>query len=196
MSAPRVFADPEFVTRLQRSDSRALEDVIDTYLPQVFRAAKGAGLTAEQAEDVAQATFVTFLETIARFEGRSHVRTWIFGILYRKIQELWRGLGREQSVGDVESVSESRFDANGHWVRPPRDIEARLGDAEIRLGISQCLERLRSNQRMAFVLREIQGFSTKEICNILETSATNVGVLLHRARNGLRECLEGKGFDE
>ncbi len=46
---------------------------------------------------------------------------------------------------------------------------------------------------MAFILREVQEFESKEICKILEVTVTNLGVLLYRARNRLRECLEAKG---
>ncbi len=48
---------------------------------------------------------------------------------------------------------------------------------------------------MAFVLREIEGMDTQEICKILEVTRTNLGVLLHRVRNRLRECLEAKGIE-
>ncbi len=71
--------------REQKADAAALEQVVHAYLPQLLRAARGAGLAPELAEDVAQDTFVTFIETAPRFEGRSHVRTWLFGILYKKI---------------------------------------------------------------------------------------------------------------
>ena len=50
--------------------------------------------------------------------------------------------------------------------------------------------------RLAFVLKELEGLETKEICNILEVTGTNLGVILYRARNRLRECLESRGFEE
>jgi DNA-directed RNA polymerase specialized sigma24 family protein len=58
--------------------------------------------------------------------------------------------------------------------------------------ISDCLELLPLNQKMAFNLKEIEEEMTEEICNILSVSATNLGVLLFRARNQLRECIEKK----
>jgi RNA polymerase sigma-70 factor (ECF subfamily) len=60
--------------------------------------------------------------------------------------------------------------------------------------LSSCLEALADRQRVAFTLREVEGFTTEEVCNILGVSANHLGVLLFRARNGLRECLEAKGF--
>ena len=76
--------DPGFAARVRAGDREAIEAVVRAYLSQVFRAARGAGLDPQAAEDVTQATFATFIEKAASFEGRSHVRTWLFGILYRK----------------------------------------------------------------------------------------------------------------
>ncbi len=74
-------------------------------------------------------------------------------------------------------------------------MDAALYDAEVRQGIESCLDGVPTKQRMAFVLREIEGLDTEETCKILEVTRTNLGVLLHRVRNRLRECLESKGFE-
>ncbi len=187
--------DPDFAARIRERDVQALEEVVRRYLPQVLRAAGGAGLASQLAEDVAQDTFATFIETAPRFEGRSHVRTWLFGILYKKIAAARRNLGRDNEMDDIEEVFERRFDNAGSWTRPPLPVDAELYDAEVREGIDGCLDRVPTNQRMAFVLREIEGMDTQEICNVLEVTRTNLGVLLHRVRNRLRECLEAKGIE-
>ena len=187
------FAEPEFVARIRAGEHGAIEAVVQAYLPQIHRAARGAGLAPERADDVVQETFKTFVEGAARFEGRSHVRTWVFGILYRKIAEARRGLGRERRFDDIDDVFESRFDERGSWSRPPRPADRHFDDKETRLQISDCLDAAPTRQRMAFVLREVEGFATPEICKILEVTDTNLGVMLHRLRNRLRECLESKG---
>ena len=187
--------DPDFAARIRERDAQALEEVVRRYLPQILRAAAGAGLAPQLAEDVAQDTFVTFVETATRFEGRSHVRTWLFGILYKKIAAARRNLGRDNEMDDIEAVFEQRFDNAGSWTQPPRPVDAEVYDAEVRQGIDGCLDRVPANQRMAFVLREIEGMHTQEICKILEITSTNLGVLLYRVRNRLRECLEAKGIE-
>jgi len=126
------FADPGFIARLQRRDEDALEAVIHAYLPQIYRAARGAGLDAQNAEDASQATFTTFLEKIDSFEGRSHVRTWLFGILYHKIAETRRAVHREETAEDIDEVMEQRFDERGMWSQPPREADREFFDAEIR----------------------------------------------------------------
>jgi RNA polymerase sigma-70 factor (ECF subfamily) len=187
--------DPDFAARIRERDAQALEEVVRRYLPQILRAAGGAGLARQLAEDIAQDTFVTFIETAPRFEGRSHVRTWLFGILYKKIAAARRNLGRDNEMDDIEEVFEQRFDDAGSWTRPPLPVDAAVYAGEVRQGIDGCLDQVPTNQRMAFVLREIEGMPTQEICKILEVTRTNLGVLLHRVRNRLRECLEAKGIE-
>ena len=187
--------DPDFAARIRERDAQALEEVVRRYLPQILRAAGGAGFARQLAEDIAQDTFVTFIETAPRFEGRSHVRTWLFGILYKKIAAARRNLGRDDEMDDVEEVFEQRFDDAGSWTRPPLPVDAEVYAAEVRQGIDGCLDRVPTNQRMAFVLREIEGMDTQEVCKILDVTRTNLGVLLHRVRNRLRECLEARGIE-
>ena len=161
-----------------------------------MRAARSAGLDAEGAEDVAQSTFLTFIESAPRFEGRSRVRTWLFGILYRKISEARRGLQRGEKLEDIDSVFEQDFDSAGNWVRPPRPTDAALYASEVRREIEGCLDQVSTKQRMAFTLREVEELDSDEICKILDVTRTNLGVLLHRARTQLRRCLEMKGLRE
>ena len=189
----KSFADPKFVARIQAKDRDAMREVVRAYLDQIFRAARGAGLNQQQAEDVTQATFTVFLEAADRFEGRSHIRTWLFGILYKKIAEARRGIKRDSQVDDIEEIVEQRFDVAGVWANPPRQADMDLDDKEILAGIEKCLESVPVRQRLAFVLREVEGLSREEICKTLEVTATNLGVLLHRVRNRLRECLEQLG---
>ncbi|MCI0657220.1 MAG: sigma-70 family RNA polymerase sigma factor, partial [Acidobacteria bacterium] len=146
------------------------------------------------AEDVTQATFATFLERAPEFEGRSHVRTWLFGILYKKIAEARRQLLRDEPVDDIKERLNQRFGPEGSWLSPPRPADDQIYYTQVREGIEDCLETLPDKQRVAFVLRDAEGLTTDEICKILEVNATNFGVLLYRGRNRLRECLERKGI--
>lgn len=166
--------DPVRAERIRARDEEALCVVVHRYLPQVLRAARAAGLSAEDAEDVTHDTFVTFIESAARFEGRSHVRTWVFGILYRKISAARRALRRkrEREVDQLGVSFENRFDEAGRWKRPPREAEIPVDTAQIRAGIESCLGGVPTRQRMAFVLREVEELETAEICKILEVTRT------------------------
>ena len=187
--------DPRLPALIRAGDPAALKLVVQTYLGQIMRAARGMGLDRDAADDVTQATFATFIEKQGAFEGRSHVRTWLFGILYRKVAEARRARQRDGQMDEIDELVEQRFDAGGSWVRPPRPVESTAHDAEIRRHLAACLENLPERQRQAFLLREAEEYGSEEVCNILQISRTNLGVLLFRARNRLRECLESRGVE-
>lgn len=177
---------------VREGDPAALRAVVEEYLPQVLRAARGAGLSPQDAEDVTQETFITFLEIAPRFEGRSHVRTFLFGILFRKISEARRSFTRQRQHDPIDETVESRFKADGRWLRPPAAADALVRLEEIRRLLAECLEISPTAQRMAFYLQEVEGLPRPEICKVLEVTATNLDVMLHRLRNRTRECLEAK----
>ena len=79
-----------------------------------------------------------------------------------------------------------------HWIKPPIDPEDFLLGSETLELIEKCLDGLPLNQRMAFCMKEVEEHESPEICKILGVTVTNLGVLLYRARNRLRECVEGK----
>ncbi len=193
-SLANVVVGPDFLARFHKRDPAVIQALAGLYLRQIFRAARGAGLDTARAEDAVQSTFTTLIETAPRFEGRSHIRTWLFGILYRKISEVRRDAAKDRQTDDIEEIMENRFKPDGTWLHPPNPVETGLEAAEIREAIAGCLEDVPTSQRMTFILREVEGFSTEEICKILEVSRTNFGVLIYRARNRLRECLEAKGM--
>ena len=187
--------NPQIAGRIRRKDPEALRAVIRAYLAQVLRAARAAGPDSPDAEEVTQATFTTFLEKAAQFKGKSHVRTWLFGILYNKIAEARRQFARMGQTDDIDEVMEKRFDSSGRWTRPPQSVETQLYRTEVRQHIETCLDAVPQQQRMAFVLREVEGLSTEEVRDALDVTRTNLGVLLYRSRNRLRECLEKRGLE-
>ena len=120
--------DPELPARIRAGDRDAIQTVVESYLAQILRAARAAALDPQRAEDVNQATFATFIEAAPRFEGRSHVSTWLFGILYKKAAKARRKLDRDR---EIDEVVERRFDRTRRWIRPPRPADADLYDQEI-----------------------------------------------------------------
>ena len=186
---------PGKVAAIQRSDPETLEQVVRECIPGLLRTARSAGLSPDRVEDVVQKALLVFVQRAADFDGRARARTWIHGILARKIWEERRDERRDTEREEIDQVLESRFDEAGNWARPPQGPAEALVRGEFRRELEACLGRLSDRQRVAFNLREVEGFETAEICKILEVSANNLGVLLFRARNGLRECLESKGFE-
>lgn len=184
--------DSEFLGRLRRRDPIALEEVVNAHARPLFRAAGGMGLRREEAEDLVQNVFVTFLETLDRFKGHSQVRTWLFGILHHKVLERRRSFYRESQQDPIDEVIQSRFDTRGGWARPPADLQRLVESRELGQSIKDCMEKLPPLQREVFVLRDMEELESEEVCKILEITRTNMFVSTSRARNRLRECLEEK----
>jgi len=185
--------DPGLAVQVRAGNRTAIQAVVETYLAQILRAARGAGLDPQQAEDVTQATFTTFIEVAPRFEGRSSVRTWLFGILYKKIAEARRARRRDRQMDEIDDAFERRFDASGSWSTPPQPVDTALHHKEVETEIFACLDAAPLRQTLAFILREVEELSTEDICNVLGITRTNLGVMLHRIRNRVRDCLESKG---
>ena len=185
---------PERVAALQRRDPTEMEAVVRECLPGLLRTARAAGLPRDRAEDAVQASLLVFVKRAAEFDGRARATTWIHGILVRKIWEERRGQQKDVEHESIEAVMEARFDERGSWSRPPHGPMEALARGELRDHLTSCLEALPDRQRLAFALREVEGFETGEVCKILDVTANNLGVLLYRARNGLRECLESRGY--
>ena len=184
----------ELLTRLRSRDPEFLSSLVYEHGRPLYRAARGMGFRDDEAEDMVQDVFITFLSTLDRFEGRSQLRTWLFGILYHKAKERRRKGEREDREDSIDAVFEARFDSRGNWSAPLPDPLRLVQSSELGDAIAQCLDGLPHSQRSAFVLREMEGLDTDEICKILDATITYVGVLMHRARNRLRECLEARGW--
>ncbi|MBI4904027.1 MAG: sigma-70 family RNA polymerase sigma factor [Acidobacteria bacterium] len=186
----------DFLDRLRRREPEALAEAVHEHARTLFRAARGLGFDETEAEDLVQDVFTTFLDRLDGFEGRSQLRTWLFGILHRKAQERRRARTAYEHDDPIDEAFESRFDGTGNWVRPPADLERLFLSRELGELIRGCMDVLPTSQREAFLLREVEGLGTEEICKILDVTVTHFGVLIHRARARLRECLEKKGWSQ
>lgn len=190
----RAVEDPGRTQGIRARDPETLAAVVREHLPLLLRAARAAGLPADRAEDTVQEVLLTFLTRASDFDGRARVRTWLYGILLKKMSRAFEGVRRARETEDIDAVVEARFTAVGRWASPPRGPDAGGDRERVRAWLEECLEGLPDRRRLAFVLREVEELPTEEVCKVLDVSPNNLGVLLFRARNGLRECLETKGL--
>lgn len=168
-----------------------LSRLVAEHTRPLLRGAMAMGFSEADAEELVQDTFVAYLDARSRFEGRSSVRTYLFGILYHKGAEFSRKRRRETGTEDIEAVFNTHFTGGGHWLAAlPKGPEAEALSKELTEIIAGCAEKLSTDQKASFYLREMEGLSSEEICNALSVSNTNLRVLLFRARLRLRECLE------
>lgn len=186
--------DRDTLSALHRRDSKAVAAVVRDHARPLYRTARGAGFRDADAEDLVQDVLTTFLETLDRFEGRSQIRTWLFGILHRKMLERWRGRQRDALSDSFDETFESRFDEHGSWIRPPADSQKLMESVEIGAALRDCIASLADAHREVFVLRQIEEIDSESVGHIVGKSVTNVNVILHRARLRLRECLEARGW--
>ena len=157
---------------------------------------------SELAEDVVQDTLLAALQGASGFSGRSSLKTWLTGILKHKIVDAIRRRQREPVRASLEEESridelDPLFDDSGHWENPPAD----WGDPDQALSQRQfldvlqlCLEKLPPNTSRVFMMREVMGMDSEEICKELSITSTNLWVILYRARIALRQCLEQHWF--
>jgi RNA polymerase sigma-70 factor (ECF subfamily) len=150
---------------------------------------------------VVQETMLAAMTAAARFAGKSSVRTWLVSILRHKIIDHIRKAGREQSLEEfAEESGADDIDAmfrDRHYVQMPADWgdpQALLAERRFFDALERCVQGLPLAASQAFLMRELMGCETAEICKELEISATNCWVLLHRARMRLRACLDETWF--
>jgi RNA polymerase sigma-70 factor, ECF subfamily len=155
------------------------------------------------AEDVVQETLVAAEQGFEQFAGRSSIKTWVFSILKRKIVDALRTRLREVPVSQMGNSDDGGldelFDQRGFWAtehRPHRwtDPEESLEQQQFWQIFELCLDGLPERTARVFSMRELLGLETDEICKELSISTSNCWVILHRARMGLRLCLEERWF--
>ena len=160
-----------------------------------------------RAEDVVQETMMAAMQAIENFEGRSSLKTWLFSILKRKIIDAMRSAKREVSTsrlstGNAEERDfDGLFDERGFWAtehKPHRwtEPEDSLEQKQFWRIFELCLDHLPKRTAQVFSMRELLGLDTDEICKELAISTSNCWVILHRARMGLRLCLEEQWFTQ
>jgi RNA polymerase sigma-70 factor (ECF subfamily) len=152
------------------------------------------------AEDAVQDTLLAAMKGCADFRGASSERTWLVGILRHKILDRFREVTRQQPLYDIDAFDDLYFQGNGHWqvdsapiawrAKPDELIERK----EFWNVFDHGLSSLSARTATAFILREIDGFGTDEICDALNVSPENLWVMLHRARLALRRFLQINWF--
>ena len=178
------------------------ESWVDQYGDFLYRFTLSRIKDPSIAEDLVQETFLAALKARKNFQGRSTAKTWLIAILKHKIVDHIRKRVREQTSDKVESMHDTAandpvdnsFNDKGDWqIRPSKwaiDPMKLYEQKEFMDVLYHCLGELPKRQAEAFMMREIDGFSTEEICKVLNISATNSWVMLYRARMWLRRCLE------
>jgi RNA polymerase sigma-70 factor (ECF subfamily) len=200
--------DAELVRRLRERDETAFAVILDAWSPGMLRLARTFVSTAASAEEVLQDTWLAVIIGVRSFEGRSSLRTWVYRILVNTAKRCGERESRTvpwSSVADgwdetaVPTVDPTRFQSAeeefpGHWRDWPRQWppspERQAIATELRSVLDSAVDGLPARQRIVVLLRDVQGYPSDEVCAILDITAANQRVLLHRGRAAVRARLE------
>ncbi|WP_006244760.1 RNA polymerase sigma factor [Mycolicibacterium tusciae] len=193
------------IAALRDGDQTAFAQLVDRHTPSMLRVARGYVPSHEIAEEVVQETWIALVKGIDRFENRSSLRTWLFSVMINIAKA--RG-ARERRDADAAieahtggTVDPARFRGGddpypGHW-RPddvpspfPDTPEGSLLGHELVDVARREIDRLPERQRIVISLRDMLGFDSAEVCELLDISTANQRVLLHRGRAAVRQVLE------
>lgn len=179
----------EALEALRRGDRAEFAQLVEQYSPMIYRLGLKMLNNPQDAEDILQETFIKAYKHIDKFDGRSSVSTWLYRIATNEALMSLRKKRPDTVSFDVPSIYESEPQEPLQiidWCCMP---EEEYLTAEGRIRLDQAAERLPESLRIVFVLRDIEGLSTRETAEVLEISEMAVKTRLSRARLRLREDL-------
>jgi RNA polymerase sigma-70 factor, ECF subfamily len=181
--------EPFSVEALKEGDRIEFARLVEAYSPNIYRLALKMLDNPQDAEDILQETFIKAFRNLDSFNGRSKVSTWLYRIATNEALMLIRrrkpdAISLQEPVETIEGEQEPLQILD--WCCLP---EEELLSAEVRRQLDKAVERLPHNLRLVFLLRDIEGLSTRETAEVLNLSETAVKTRLSRARLRLREEL-------
>ena len=205
---PRARSAEGLLRALRAGDEDAFATAVDTYGPGMRRFALTFVRSPADADEVVQEAWLGALRGLDRFEGRAALETWLFQIVAnvaktRAVRDArtlpFSAFASEEDGAATPAVAPERFlgpdgPYPGHWLADPhawaQRPDASLEAAETRRVITSTIENLPRTQRLVITMRDLEGWPSAEVCNVLAISETNQRVLLHRARSMVRAALE------
>lgn len=181
--------DEALLNALRERSPEAFAYLFEMYADRMFRLAAGMLNDENEAEDIVQEAFTRFFEKIGTFEGRSQIGTWLYRVTYNLSVDALRKRGKTIDLSPHEEAEENSFPLPQvfiDWRHVPDKV---LTEAEIAQELEAAITSLPEKLRAVFLLREVEGLSTRECAEVLGISPANVKVRLHRARLQLREIL-------
>lgn len=191
------------VAGLQAGDATAFAALVDDLHGRLLALARTFTSSPTLAQDIVQETWLAVIRGIRGFEGRSSIRTWTFSILVRRARTMAAREARRREVpigtDGFEAGSPPEWSPGrgrvGLWEEPLvswglEDPEATLRREDALRVVQAALTGLPDQQRQVVLLRDVEGVSPADVCNILGVSETNQRVLLHRGRARIRRALD------
>ena len=200
---PTEYDDPGFLARLRQGDTAAYRQLVRRFHASLVRFAASIIGSHAQAEEVVQDSWLAVYAGVGRFEGRASLVTWIFSIVMNRARTRVGREGRLVGLGALmegtnpaeRGVPLTEFKPDGHWMEVPRlwdelDPERIVGGRQLWDHVQAVIDQLPAGQRAVILLRDMEGRDADETCAVLEISAENQRVLLHRARSRIRREID------
>lgn len=187
-----VETDVELFEHLRDGDEQAYVMLVERYHMPMLRLATSMVGSHAVAEEAVQDTWMGVVRGIDRFEGRSSLKTWLFRILVNRVRSA-RVIEEKRGLDRGPSVDPSWFDESGQWAHPvhhwEEEVEDRVDASAYLPTLRSALDQLPARQREVVLLRDVEGLSSEETCDVLGIRPGNQRILLHRGRLGLRDQL-------
>lgn len=203
MTGAHAGGDDALIEALKAGDEAAFDDIVRRWSNAMLRVALAHVRNRASAEEVVQEAWLTMIRALDRFERRSALRTWVLGIVINLGRSRARADRRSASLEDDQphdrAVDPERFlpathaKWPHHWASEPikwSTPEHELLNGEARRVLEAAIDALPAAQREVLILRDVEGLSGAEVCNIARLTDTHQRVLLHRARSRVRAALE------
>ena len=180
------------IDRLRAGDEAAFVALVRQHHQVMVRIARSYVPSESIAEEVVQETWLAALRGLSSFEGRSSVKTWLFAILLNRARTTGPKERKYVPIEQPErAVGAGRFDRNGSWSLPPvhwaDEAEDRVKAERMNKSIRVAIDQLPSPQRDVLTLRDVEGLTAADTCQILSLELGHQRVLLHRARSRVRQ---------
>lgn len=173
---------------------------IDLYSDYLFNYTISRVNDRDLAKDLVQDTFFAGLKSMKNFKGEATERTWLISILKRKIIDYYRKINSTKGKAEVRMHYNIDSENEGDWLeervadRFEKNAEDTIENQELGIAIYNCLDQLPEKQASIFKMKTIEGIDTQTICKEYNITASNLWVIIHRARVAMAACMEKNWF--
>ena len=179
--------DEALVALAQKGDRRAFEELIERHKHKAYHIAFGFTRDREEAKDLSQEAFLKVFTYLKKFDGRSSFYTWFYRIVVNVCLD-YKRRAKRTSAGEFNETIENQMEPS-HNPAQPLAPEQHVLAGQLSRKVDAALQTLPAKQRTAFILKNHQGLSIREIAETMETAEGTVKVHLHRAVSSLRQSL-------